>query len=519
MSILKYSRRQFLRTSGGFILAIPFLPSLAEKAQAAEGVIPKRFVTLRSMFGQPPEFFYPLRPTTKLANAGDHAYYRAFQSGETLSTLLDSQFSSLLPKLSLIRGLDLGEGGHNDCMILAPGKLPLNADGTVNGSVSSWKSSLDMVLANSSIMYPATPNLRSLLIQPAPGGEDYNHSFSILDGVHQPYSKDISKLFSTLFKKSAGGTTTPVVDSKNSKILKAVDLAKSAYDSIRSSAQISKVDKERLDRHIAMVNDVENRLSSVQPQVPLSCNSGTLGALDTFDQVYTAANDIVVLALSCGMTQVVSLSYSWFQSLANETHTNFHDSSHWTYGGQTYPSIGAGEEYKINSPFKNNIQRMWSLVPKKVADLMKKMDSVTETNGKTLLDNSLVYWGCEYGAADHGAYGMPILVGGTLNGAVNPGYYDFTHRPFLYYAGRSDIMSPVGTIPYTNFLTSLAYLYGLPASSYEKNNQGGFGDFETTWGANYSYQGTGPEKLGAALYSQYTTTAGRRKLIPGWVKT
>lgn len=511
MSIFTFNRRQFLRSTGGFILSMPFLPSLAEKGFAQTITIPRRLVSIRSLYGQPPELFYPTayRPTQKMTVGGsqnNYIYYRAIPKNQIISDLLGTEFQSISHKLSILRGLDVMGCDHNQCMMLSPGYL--GKDGK-----SSWPTTFDEMLATSSVIYPNSPTHRILRIEPTPDGTGYDNGFSFKDGINQPYEKDLNRLFSTLFKKPSDTSPT-----KQQKLIKAVDLALAPINSIKQSRQISSVDKLRLDQFVSMLNDVENKIKAQQIT---SCEASAPQKPVDFDSAYDLANDISILALSCGLTQIVSLSLFHFTSLPGETGSSFHDMSHWVYGNDQnpYPNIGAGIEPKIEGFDMSTIKRMWSLAAKKAGKLMTKMDSVVESNGKTMLDNSLVFWGNESGgASSHGSRGsMPVLVGGTLGDKVVPGYWDYTYRPFMRYAGNS-FYDVVGTIPYTNFLTTLANLYEIPSSFYEKENSGGFGDFSVNKD-DYTFNGNDKSVHGSVIYAEYLTTAGKRKLLPGWVKT
>jgi hypothetical protein len=124
------------------------------------------------------------------------------------------------------------------------------------------------------------------------------------------------------------------------------------------------------------------------------------------------------------------------------------------------------------------------------------MDRIIESNGKTMLDNSLVIFGSECGIgysdqeATHSVESLPTMVAGSANGRVNTGYYlDFRQRPFMTLANRGD-MVPVGR-PYTQLLCTMMRALGVPDSEFRQYGKNGyFGEFdpvrtyiaESAWG-------------------------------------
>jgi hypothetical protein len=494
------------------MLSIPFLPSLVRAKDVAEN-IPARFISLRTVNGQPPQLFYPGRPNTKLA---EHIYYQSFQQGQTISPIINSNFSSIAHKLSVIRGVDFSNNGHNSELMLADGLIKV--DGKVI-SGDKWVNSLDEVMARSSVIYPNTPQHRILRLEPSLSVKyGPKKSYSYWDGIRQPYDRLMPDLFKKLFPKS--NLSEGEVDIQKQKKLKAVDLAKDAYDTLKNSRKISSTDKMRMQQYYDELNDLENKINTVTSKT-CSIPDTHAPAGNTF-AAYDLGIDIIMLALSCDMTRVVSLSAPHFGALPGENGSSFHGISHWYYKSTALPDEGFGVEKLMvpaGSAEEDKYKRMHSWTGDLAAKLMTRMDSIVESNGKTMLDNSLVYWGNEQaGSSGHSNYSPPIVVGGTLNGRVKPGYWDFTRRPFIHYAGRTDLHLPAGTVPQTNFLTTLANLYGLDPSSYERNGVKGFGYFDLSLRSSYTFKRGNLRLTNSEVYAPYTSTAANRgKNIPGWV--
>jgi hypothetical protein len=131
---------------------------------------------------------------------------------------------------------------------------------------------------------------------------------------------------------------------------------------------------------------------------------------------------------------------------------------------------------------------------------MSKMDMVSEAGGGTMLDNSIVYWGNEYGENTtspntgdnaHSPANMPVVVAGGAAGALQMGYYiDYRQT---------------GGMPLNNLLVSFLNAMSLGSADYERDGSQGFGE----------YNATASKKFG---FDKYLTTASRRSGLPFFYK-
>lgn len=496
------SRRQFLVGLKASLIPMPFLPSLVNDAYGQTDSDRLNFVSVRSIYGQLPQIYYPLqRPTTRV---DEHAYHRPFQRGETISGLINSTFRPVAHKLSLLRGVDCSWGGHNHSTMLAPSHYAEDWGAPQMGT------SFDEVVSRSSL-YSSTPAEHILHVEPYRKGWGY----SWFKGTRQPYDSNMESLRNKLFgngTNTGGGT----VNENTLQALKAVDIAKPGYDSLLRSAKMSQVDKDRLSDYLDMISDLEGKLQS---QANLgSCSSPNVNTSNK-DGIHDAAIDLTIAALACGMTKVASLSMATWGEQPGENGTDFHSPSHWDFKTSLRESTSFGDDYLIGargSSAEAKYLRLYSYAADRVGELMSKMDAVMGANGKTLLDNSIVFWGNEQsGSSAHGYQSMPILVGGTANGQFTPGYWDFAYKPHIFYAGRKDNRPPVGTVPYTNFLVTLGHALGLQESEWEAYNNGpGFGNFRIQ---RYNYTNTGIAKSGLEVYGPFIDSdAAKRRTVPYW---
>ncbi|MFK8001364.1 MAG: DUF1552 domain-containing protein [Polyangiales bacterium] len=514
-------RRQFIRGLGGSLLAIPFMPSVSREAQAQEHS-PKRFVSARSLYGQPEQLYYPRnRPSTEV---GPNTFHAPLAAGEPISPLLGSAFAPVAHKLSLLRGIGLCGSGHNHSTMLAPG--PFNGE----SRVPDLGTSMDEVLATSSI-YDTPPAHRILRVNSRTGFD-----YSWKDGERQPYD-DVLGLYTKLFPGGTG--EDPDRDQATNRSRSALNLAMPGVVDLQRSSRISTLDQDRLSNYLDLLADSERRLAA-RAELLLRCEPPTLDAavqagysygnfideerfhihLAWIDANYDTMMDLVVAALACDMTRVVSLSLASFGGVFGETGSTFHEreggGSHWNY---RHEDVDEGDPiaWPRGSEAEAVSLRMYSFMASKVGRLMSMMDSIVEANGDTLLDNSIVYFGNEQtGGAGHHDYSMPILVGGTGRGQFEPGYWDFTSRPFARHAGNP-FYGPVGTRVYANFLVTLLHALGLERNEWE-SVQGGAGFGGIRIADAYDFSGIGGRFTFEEVYGDVTSAARRREPLQDWYR-
>ena len=129
------------------------------------------------------------------------------------------------------------------------------------------------------------------------------------------------------------------------------------------------------------------------------------------------------------------------------------------------------------------------------AKLIGKLD-VPEANGKTYLDNSLVYWGNELGF-NHIGYSVPCLLAGSAGGFIKPGRY----LDYIDWSGRAYFSQENGNvikgIPHNRFLVTALQAMGLSPGDYERDGQPGYGSTSTVgkkadaWAVDYDLSTVG----------------------------
>jgi hypothetical protein len=228
---------------------------------------------------------------------------------------------------------------------------------------------------------------------------------------------DPAQIFDKIVATGAGGTTTDPDAVAAAERRRALDL--SALDSLSDStaalqARLGMSDRERLDRFLTGVRELEMKTQAVAPPGQ-DCEAAVIPS-DVSDALVRsrAMNDLMVMALQCDVTRVITymldnsrsdLVYSWVQRRDYEnggatvggTATAYHESQHHT---GTSPDFASITRWHIEA----------------VADLLLKMDAVEEPSGGTLLDNSTVLFCSDMHHGDHAAFDLPFLMFGSGGG-------------------------------------------------------------------------------------------------------
>jgi len=171
-----------------------------------------------------------------------------------------------------------------------------------------------------------------------------------------------------------------------------------------------------------------------------------------------AAMRLAQLALSCDLTRVLTfyaavppdnvINYRSVQGT-----TDFHDMIHKTNG--VAPTLA-------NDPTAMGIVTGYhKYMAAQFAKLIGVLDSVIESNGATLLDNSLVVWCGQLAGGDHSLDHIPYVLAGGLGGAVKTGrYVRYPRKPSNTNDSGSD--GPA----HNDLFTALANMMGVPTSKF-----------------------------------------------------
>jgi len=192
--------------------------------------------------------------------------------------------------------------------------------------------------------------------------------------------------------------------------------ARSLLDSITKEVNslqktLPAIDRERLERYLTDVREVERRIDLASQQVPAGATLPTApsGIPDDFETHIKAMFDMQVLALQADITRVATLMFA--KEVSNAI----------------YPASGIREPFHNLSHHSNvqeNINKLAQLNQyhvKTFAYLVKKMQEAPDGEG-TLLDHSLVMYGSGMSNSnEHDHRPLPIVLAGGARGKVMGG--------------------------------------------------------------------------------------------------
>jgi len=241
-----------------------------------------------------------------------------------------------------------------------------------------------------------------------------------------PNLYDPQQVFLQLFGSSPT-TGAPTTASTAAAALRFAE-QKSVLDAVLSesnslSAKLSPGDNLMLQQYQTAVRDLETSLQNVSTAAPLTCTepaepmaglgptAATGGGHGVIPSSFITTNmpymlQFMALAFTCDITRAVTFM------LGNGT-------SNLDYQyliGSSFPHHGnshhGGDPTKLAQLTQVNIQEItW------IATVLKSLDSVMESDGTTVLDNTTFYTSCDIGdGAAHNHWDMPVLLAGGAPG-------------------------------------------------------------------------------------------------------
>jgi hypothetical protein len=437
------NRRKLLRAAG-FALTLPLLPSLEpRRARAADGTL-KRLVLWYQPDGDMEDkpYWFP-------KGSEDD-----FQLGEA-SAVLEPVKSDCIFLHGVHNGTPAGDC-HSDYM------PNMQTGGTHQDSIDQLVAAgLDSRAPFPSLQFGVGTDREA-----TNGGR-----LSFKGGVPLAPEADPNQMFLNIFRDRATGDGMPAAaDPQAQQRLKYLqEKRQSILDGVlvelnEVSARVNPEDKQRLDAHASAVRDFEKTLSALNGNMAESasadCGAPTLdvsglagqsiwnGALENqsvpnLDKIGQAQQDLLVLALRCGMTRVATFMYN--RSLSS----------------QTFEFLPIVNKSTISHMFAHT----WRISPAMESDfvvikkwrasmflkLVQALKAVNDGAG-SLLDSTLLVWICEMGLGSHAPTNIPFVIAG--------GGSTFRTGRFLDYAGTG------GGEPHMKLYLSLAQAMGASLSDF-----------------------------------------------------
>lgn len=415
----RFSRRTLLRAASGAALALPFLPSLSKRLSAAEVTPVRRFITMYTPNGVIHDGWWPTNATSETAFdlSASHAPLAAYRDRLLILSGIDMKSAALGPGGPHQRGI--GSLFTN---------MPLGAGTFVDGcgSMAGWATgiSVDQRVAN---VIGAMSPIGSLQLGVRANENDVQGRISYAgDSMPLPPMNDPLEVYKRVFDKFLPPVSTPGEDAAKQLLLQ----RKSVLDAVTSefgalTPRLSAEDKVTLDAHLALVRDVERRLTlgvgdCQRPQEP-----PVLDPVSETDmpQIAELELDLLAIAFACDQTRVASfqistalnrIRYPWLESLG-EGHALSH----------TGASDVAAKTQLVN-------RQAWHA--SLIARLFDKLSIIPQGDG-SVLDHTLLMWGNEVSmGTTHTHDNMPFLLAG--------GGWAFRTGRFLKYdkASHADLL-------------------------------------------------------------------------------
>ncbi|MFT5128858.1 MAG: hypothetical protein ACI8W8_002477 [Rhodothermales bacterium] len=407
---MRVSRRQFLRASGATI-ALPFLPSLAGAAALAPT---KRFVMMYVPNGLVRRCFIPGEKRAELPG------FRTVRGSETDrgSTELKAPGTYPLELTSTMQPL----AEHADIINLITG-----LDRPYRSGGDAHREGAQCYLSNISPDYADANNLRWLqgrtldhVIGDALGsdtplrtlevscngftagkeGPGFDNISWFAPGRVAPSIKNPRKLYERLF--SSSNYRNHLKDVTDLVLADANALAKKlAHD-----------DRQTMDQFMTMIREIEVRISRLEKLIGVTDIAAPSDEILPRGEYIKLQVDLMLAALQMGITNVSTLMIGperWEATLNYEgvfdMPVNHHQMSH----------NQKGDGYK-------GVQKIDLFHMEKYAYLLSRMQSITDGNGGSLLDNALVACGVGLGdGATHQYFDLPLMVAGKSQGAPKRG--------------------------------------------------------------------------------------------------
>jgi hypothetical protein len=245
-----------------------------------------------------------------------------------------------------------------------------------------------------------------------------------------PSIKDPRKLYDRLF----------MADGYRTHVKEVSDLVLADAKSL--SGKLASDDRETLDEFMTMIRDVEVRIAKLQKMLEGANVKEPTDEILPRGTYIKLQTDLMLLALQMGLTNVCTMMIGperWEASLRYEDlfdkPVNHHQMTHNQKKGDMHKEL-----------LKIDVFHM-----QQFAYLLSRMKTVRESDGSSLLDNSIVSCGTGIGdGATHQYFDLPMIVAGKAQGQIKQGRF---------------IKCKSGTLN-SNLWLTMAKLMGLDMKSY-----------------------------------------------------
>ena len=415
-------RRLFLKGVGGAALATPFLSSLDRPARAQAAAPPKRLVIFYTNNGTLTNRWFPA-----VENGPVDA---AALAGKTLEPLTPYASKLLFP-----RGLAMYPRGQvtvNGVTYFDPHDQGMGSKltcGPIDPAGSHWalSRSLDHVAAE--LVNPGTKTPLVLSVGRAFANVKGIVSYS---AAQTPYSPETNprNVYTSLTGLFQSGGMTPA-DYRVTQGNSIIDLVRGDLDAFKR-LNMSAADQKKVDDWLTLLRETE------RPVVSAACNAENAAALGITDAAITAAAGngrggvdtgtafvqggdmmikLIALTMMCDANRVIIMQWPGFVTF------NFDGMMHqYDHHGLSHRNGGNGVGGTCVENVIENINQIDQWYTGRYAKLVKQINDITEGEGATMLDNSMVMWLPELADGNaHNNNNLPIVIAGSGGGYLKQG--------------------------------------------------------------------------------------------------
>ncbi len=444
LSRQNFSRRSFIRGSGGALLGLPWFSSLASSAESVSGGSESKKPPIRTAFLYFPNGVWE-KGWVPTATGSD---YELTPSLEPLAEL-KSEFL-------VLSGLDKkhSHGGDGHYAKTANFLTGMPVAKTTGKDISSGGVSVDQLIATSIGSETPLPSLE-LGTEPVISGIDSNVGYTRLYGSHiswqtaeRPIAKEINPRFvyERLF-----GTGSRHEANQASSYRNLLDYV--LEDAKRVRGTLGRDDQFKMDEYLDSVRAVEKRIEfsvkdgsrkSGKSIDPADMSAPTPGIPHDFREHIDVMLDLIVLAFQTDSTRVCSFMF------ANDVSGRNFSFIDGVQGGHHELSHHEDNEKKIEQYQRIN---RWHV--EQFARMIRKMQTIREGEG-TLLDNSMIMFGSSFSDGNrHDPDNLPILLAGRGGGSINPGRH----------------LAADGEVPLCNLYLAMLRRNGIDLESFGDSNE------------------------------------------------
>jgi hypothetical protein len=423
------SRRALLRGAGGVAIALPLLEAMTPRRArgAAPVTAPRRLLNVFTENGVVASTWFP--------------------SGTEKNWTMPTSLAPLMPhqsNLIVFEGLDHvaagsnGGGGHQRGKTAA-----FTAQSNNNGRAAGI--SIDQAIAN---QIGTTTRFKSVqasvyLKGALRDGVFFTGPMQILIPEDDP-----TKLFAQLFSDPLPSqmATDPAMAAAFAKLRarrKSI-LDRTLDEYKRVSSVVGGGDRMRLDSHVTALRSLEQSLGLIDNgpvEASMSCKKPPAANPTDFITHGKAQMDLVAMSLACDLTRVASLQ--WRSDMTSFTWVGVNNEHH----GLSHSTGNPGTDAQLTKIVTWNTQQF--------AYLLGLLKSYQDVGGRTLLDNTLVYWPNELATGRHKLTNVPIVLATG----------DFTTASGAKLATGRYLKYPGGTMD-SGLLTRLGQAFGLPMTNF-----------------------------------------------------